>query len=303
MMRTSKVLVLGGAGMLGHRLFISLAQSPALNVFAAIRHGGDRVSWFPEPLRKRVITNIDALNDDSLVRCIEALNPDAIINCIGIVKQSPFIGDYYQTIATNSLLPHRLVRYARVKGARIIQISTDCVFDGAKGDYRETDPPAPVDLYGRSKLLGEIDYGNHLTIRTSMIGHELQNRHGLLEWFLRRTGPVSGYTRSIFNGFPTVELSRIIRDYILPHPELHGIYHLGAEPISKHDLLCLIAEIYDLPVTVKPEPGPAVDRSLNSGRFREATGYQPPGWQELIQTMRRDFETASCYLKAQRFPV
>lgn len=298
-MRTTKVLILGGTGMLGHKLFLSLAECPALNIYTTIRHGGDFVSWFPKSLRDKIITNIDALSDDSLTRCIEDLKPDVMINCIGIIKQSPLAGDYFQTIAMNALLPHRLSRYARTNGARIIQISTDCVFDGTRGNYRETDPPTPTDLYGRSKLLGEIDYGNHLTIRTSMIGHELQSRHGLVEWFLHEKRPVSGYTRSVFSGFPTVELARIIREYVLPHPELHGIYHLGAEPISKHDLLRLIADIYDYPVTVKPEPGPALDRSLNPGRFRESTGYQAPGWQGLIQTMYRDFQTASCYSKTQ----
>jgi dTDP-4-dehydrorhamnose reductase len=194
------------------------------------------------------------------------------------------------------LFPHRLALICGLAGARLIHISTDCVFDGVRGGYRETDPPSPVDLYGHSKWLGELtDYPSCLTLRTSIIGHELKGKYGLVEWMLSRQSPVSGYTNAFFSGVPTVELARIIKDYVLPNPVLSGLYHVSAEPISKFELLRLVNDRYQMGNTVVPFDDVHIDRTLISDRFREATGYRPPPWRELVKAMYHDYVESACY--------
>ena len=188
-------------------------------------------------------------------------------------------------ISINALLPHRLARLCDVVSARLVHMSTECVFAGTKALYREEESPDAKDLYGLSKYLGEVDYPHAITLRTSIIGHELDSAHGLIGWFLAQNGAVKGFTRAIFSGLPTVELARVIRDFVIPNPELHGVYHVSAEPIAKYDLLQLVAQIYEKNIVINPDDSLVIDRSLNSDRFRKITGYQPSGWPELIRRM------------------
>ena len=156
--------------------------------------------------------------------------------------------------------------------------------------YTEDDVPNAEDLYGRTKLLGEVSYSHCVTLRTSIIGHELKGRYGLIEWFLGQTGRVRGYRKAIYSGFPTIELARIISDHVLPDRELSGVYHVSSAPISKYDLLKMVAERYGKQIEIAPDEDFAIDRSLNSDRFRSRTGYSPPPWPELIDRMHRDYE-------------
>jgi dTDP-4-dehydrorhamnose reductase len=166
-----------------------------------------------------------------------------------------------------------------------VHMSTDCIFSGAKGMYTEADMSDAKDLYGRSKYLGEVDYPHAITLRTSIIGHELNGGHSLVGWFLSQQGSVKGFRRAIFSGLPTVELARVIRDHVIPHPELHGVHHVSADPINKFDLLTLISNIYGKKIDIAADDNFIIDRSLDSTRFREATGYQPPPWPELVRRM------------------
>jgi dTDP-4-dehydrorhamnose reductase len=192
-------------------------------------------------------------------------------------------------IPINSLLPHRLARLCKSAGARLIQISTDCVFLGARGMYREADIADAQDLYGRSKLLGEVDEPHAMTLRTSLIGRELASARSLVGWFLAQEGSVKGYERAIFSGMPTVELARVMRDFIIPHPDLHGVYHIAARPISKYELLKLVAAVYGKQIRIIPDRDLVIDRSLSGERFHGATGYVAPDWPELITRMH-DFQ-------------
>ena len=169
----------------------------------------------------------------------------------------------------------------------MIHVSTDCVFSGDRGGYTESDPPDAQDLYGRSKLLGEVDLPNAITLRTSIIGHELDevNSHSLIGWFLNQKGTVNGFRRAVFSGLPTVELARVIRDHVLVQPALHGLYHVAAEPINKFDLLQLVAGVYGKTISLQPCDDPVIDRSLDASRFRDATGYSAPSWPELVARM------------------
>lgn len=278
-----QILVLGCTGMLGNAVMRFLSGTDGLKVWGTARTLPDNRAALS--YADRVISGIDVENVDSLLRVMAQVQPTVVINCIGLVKQLAAADDPLQAIPVNSILPHRLARLTQTIGARLIHISTDCVFSGQRGMYRESDPADAQDLYGRSKHLGEVDYPNSLTLRTSIIGHELKGAHGLVDWFLGQSGRVHGYTRAVFSGLPTVELARVIRDHVFPRPEMRGVYHVSSEPISKHDLLQLIATEYRRENEIVEDDREVIDRSLDSSRFRQLTGYSPPAWRELVHAM------------------
>lgn len=280
-----KVLVLGVSGMLGNAVMRLFAESTGYEVVGSARSRSS-LRFLPEELSDHVICGMDVEHIDSLTSLFVKARPDVVINCIGLVKQLTEADDPLAAIPINATLPHRLARLCDVAGARLVHIGTDCVFSGAKGMYAEVDTPDAKDLYGCSKYLGEVDYPHAITLRTSIIGHELSGAHGLVEWFLAQQGSVRGFRRAIFSGLPTVELARVIRDFVLPHPELHGVYHVSAEPINKFDLLMLIAKAYEKTIGITPDDELTINRSLDSSRFRRATGYQPQPWPELVRSMR-----------------
>jgi len=284
---TRKVLVLGASGMLGNAMLRVFASSPGYAVIGSVRATSLISSALPAPSVAQIVRGVDLEKPDSLIQLFADVRPDVVINCIGLVKQLAEADDPLVALPINAMLPHRLARLCGMIGARLIHISTDCVFSGAQGMYRETDRPDAVDLYGQSKHLGEVDYPHAITLRTSIIGHELGSPHGLLGWFLSQNGRVKGFTNAIFSGLPTCEMARIIRDFVLPRPELHGVHHVSAAPITKFDLLKLIADVYAKSIEIEPDPRLVIDRSLDSSIFRRATGYAPPDWRELILQMRQ----------------
>ncbi len=282
----TRVLILGASGMLGNAMLRFFADSDGFDVIGSARSPGVLARLRPD-LRDRVRTNIDVENPDVLARLLGDVRPGVVINCIGLVKQLAQANDPLTALPINAMFPHRISRLCALVGARFVHVSTDCVFDGARGGYRESDRSDAYDLYGRSKLLGEVtDDAHAITLRTSIIGHELGSAHGLVGWFLAQTAGVRGFNRAIFSGVPTVELARIVRDHVLPHPELHGLYHVSASPIDKFTLLSTVAQAYDHAIPITPDASLVIDRSLDSTRFRQATGYEPPSWSELVHRMR-----------------
>jgi len=297
-MERKKVLILGMTGMLGHTLFARLSLYSQYHVYATARRLDGLTRRFSPELLQRVRTDVDVYDSDSILRIVSNIQPDVVINCIGVVKQAPAAGDPRTAIIINALLPHRVALVCRIAKVRMIHISTDCIFDGAKGCYSEKDTPLPVDLYGKTKLLGEVQYEHCLTLRTSIIGHELRGKYGLVEWFLSQKEKVRGYTKAIYSGFPTVEMARILGEYVIPREDLNGLYHVSSDPISKHDLLKLTADIYDKKIEIEPDDKVRCDRSLDSGQFRSVTGYVPPSWPVLIGKMQHDYITAPHYKSA-----
>jgi dTDP-4-dehydrorhamnose reductase len=278
------VLVLGVSGMLGSTLFRFSSKNQRFRVYGTMR-SEKLPNKFSDSFEARIITGVDVNNDDKLIKVFKATKPDIVINCIGVVKQLDSAKDPICIIPINSVFPHRLANLCELVGSRLIHFSTDCVFSGKKGMYSETDEIDAEDLYGRSKSLGEVDYPHAVTLRTSTIGKELGSCHGLLEWFLNQKSQVNGYKRAIFSGLTTLELSRVICDYVIPENTLHGVYQISSEPISKYDLLKLIADVYGKTVTIIPDETLTIDRSLDSTRFRTFTGYNPPSWFEMINEM------------------
>lgn len=285
-----KILILGATGMLGHVLMRHLSSLPGYEVHGTARSPAIVTKFFPSDLADHFRHDtVDAINIDSVIRALAAVEPDIVINCIGLIKQLPIAHDPLSAITINAQLPHRISLISKTAGARMIHISTDCVFNGQKGHYTENDPSNAEDLYGRTKYLGEVSYPHCITLRTSIIGHELEKGYGLVDWFLAQHGTVRGFTKAIYSGFPTIELARILSDYILPNEKLSGVYHVSSNPISKFDLLKIIAERYKKQITLKAYDNFALDRSLNGSRFCETTGYIPPQWPELIDLMYRDY--------------
>ncbi len=280
-----KVLVLGVSGMLGNAMLRTLAMDARFQVFGSAR-SAEVLKYFAAGMAEKIITGFDVENSDALAHLFARVRPQLVINCIGLVKQLASAEDPLLALPINAVLPHRLARLCELTGARLVHISTDCVFTGRKGGYFETDETDAQDLYGLSKLLGEVDYPHAVTLRTSLIGHELSNAHGLIGWFLGQTGVVKGFTQAIFSGMPTCELARVICDRVVPHPELYGVYNVAAAPISKYDLLQLVNKEYDKDIHIEPDNQLKIDRSLNPTRFNAATGYVAPTWPELIAQMR-----------------
>ena len=289
MKNKSTVLILGVTGLLGHTLFKLLSQDPKLQVFGTARQKTAK-TLFSKALTKKILVNVNVEDDRSLIAVFKKVKPDVIINCVGLIKQISSANDVLQAIPINTLLPRRLVYLTNQIKARLILVSTDCVFSGKKGNYTETDRPDCTDLYGQSKLLGEITDEPHvLTIRTGFIGHELRGGYSLVNWFLKQKGSVTGYTRAIYSGLPTIELANIIHHLVLPNPKLSGLYQIASEPISKFYLLGLIAKTYQKKVALTKSSSPKIDRSLSYAKFKKQTGYTPKSWQQLVQEMHADY--------------
>ena len=286
-----RILVLGASGMLGNAMLRVMAETDAHEIWGTARSESVK-RYFATELSERIIVGVDVEHFDTMAALFARVRPEVVINCIGLVRQLSEADDPLQALPINSLLPHRLARLCELIKARLVHVSTDCVFNGRKGNYRESDPSDAEDLYGRSKFLGEVAYPHTITLRTSIIGHELATARSLIGWFLAQQGKIKGYRRAIFSGLPTVALSRLVRDVVLPRPELSGLYHVASAPISKYDLLKLVANAYGKDIVIEPDDAVVVDHSLNAERFAAATGYVAPPWPELVAGMR-DFDRGS----------
>lgn len=282
-----KILILGATGMLGHKLMQMLSQR--YSVTGTIRDDALKLADHPLFEEMNIIGNVQADNLLSIQNALETVKPDVIINCIGIVKQLPAAQDPLPSIAINALFPHQLAHICRQKNIRLIHMSTDCVFSGRKGNYTENDHSDAEDLYGKTKFLGEVDYSGCLTIRTSIIGRELETSHGLIEWFLSQEGKtVFGYRKAIFSGLTTIALSEVICKIISDYPALQGVRQIASEPISKFDLLNIVKKKYGMTITIEPDDTVVNDRSLNPEKFRRETNIKIPSWEYMINQMYQD---------------
>jgi dTDP-4-dehydrorhamnose reductase len=279
-----KVLVIGASGMIGSTVLRVLSEKKDWRVFGSIRDESVK-RFFSAPIGECLKASVDVEYPDSLVKVLDQIRPDVVVNCAGLTKHKPEAEYPLVSIPINTLMPHRLAGLCKLVGARLIHISTDCVFSGEKGGYTEDDFADAHDIYGKSKALGEVDYPHAITLRTSTIGHELQSTYGLLDWFLLQEGRCKGYIRAIFSGLPTVVFAQVIRDVVIPHPELTGLYHVAAKPINKFELLKLIADVYGKKIDIERDDSLVIDRSLDARRFQSATGYVAPDWPELIKLM------------------
>ncbi|NSY35193.1 SDR family NAD(P)-dependent oxidoreductase [Pseudoalteromonas sp. JC28] len=284
-----KVLVLGITGMLGYSIYSNLSENKSLNVYGTLRNISGKDDYF-KGLTENLVQGVNIYDFDSVISSINNIKPDVVVNCIGLIKQHDVSKLHTEAIYVNALLPHKLAKLCSTSGAKLIHFSTDCVFTGDIGNYSEESKPDALDLYGSSKRLGEVDYGGHLTLRTSIIGHELTSNVSLVDWFLSQNGSVKGFTKAIFSGLPTAYIAKLLIDRILPNTDISGLYHLSVNPIDKFTLLSLISDIYGHNIEIYPSETFKIDRSLNSSKLRKELALNTPAWPELIEYMNMDYK-------------
>jgi dTDP-4-dehydrorhamnose reductase len=278
-----RLMVLGADGMLGHQVVASLRGR--FEIHGTLRLNEAAYADISQFLPPTAHYSVDVKDHQSVHRLLDSVRPDAVINAVGIVKQREQAEHAIPSIEINSLFPHRLACYCGAIGARLLHLSTDCVFSGRDGMYGESFPPDAQDLYGRTKLLGEVADPGSITLRTSMIGLELARRKGLIEWFLSQTGTIKGFRKAIYSGFTTIELARIIEHVLIRHPESSGVYHVASEPIDKFTLLQMLNDNLGLPIRIIPDDEFLCDRSLDGSRFRADFGYIAPSWRSMLDEL------------------
>lgn len=290
------VLIVGGSGMLGHK--VAQVLSPNYTVWATVRDQGLGLAATGIVPAERIITQTNVEDFNTLVKAVSVAKPKIIINCVGIIKQLAAAKQAIPSIEINALFPQRLNAFCGTSGIRLIHISTDCVFSGERGGYSEDDIPDAKDLYGRSKLLGEVVSDGSITLRTSIIGRALHGAEGLIEWFLAQKGKtIKGYTDAVFSGVTTETLAETIRDVVIPRPELSGLYHVSAMPINKMDLLTRFRAVAHYPVEIVMDKGPRCNRSLDSKRFSLATGWMAPDWDTMLSRLAQEVEQYEIWRK------
>jgi dTDP-4-dehydrorhamnose reductase len=279
-----RLLILGGSGMLGHQLWRGLhAQHDTWVTLRRPVADFAAHNLFDEA---KAIQFDDITDDTALERALGQAKPEAVINCVGLIKQRDEASDEALTLRVNAEFPHRLAKRCGEAGARLIHFSTDCIFAGTKGNYTESDPSDATDLYGQSKHQGEVADAHSVTLRTSVIGHELGTNLAFLDWFLsQRFQAINGYTKAIYSGFTTLEMARIVDRILTQHTDLSGVWHVASEPISKFGLLQLCREKLGWEGVIEPNDEFVCDRSLNADRFNQATGYTPPSWEAMISEL------------------
>lgn len=287
--------MLGASGMIGSAIYKKLYLESSLIVFGCMRVQNDK-KFFPLASQANLINCNDLTNKESIPYILDKVNPEVVINCAGLTKHKKEVDNLEIVMPVNATMPHQFASACDDRNIRFIHISSDCVFSGLKGKYVESDLSDALDLYGRSKALGEVCSGNAITLRTSTIGHELHTNYGLLEWFLSQDKECLGFSKAIFSGLPSVVFAEVIKDFVLPNPDLRGLYHVSTDPINKYELLELIARIYDKKIVVKQDREFTIDRSLSYEKFTAATGYKPTAWPELIEIMYKNHRVDMGYV-------
>ncbi len=297
-----KILVLGASGMLGHKVFEVLSSNKAYDTYGTVTKKASFKNKLPTKFSDKVIEGIYADKIDTVENLLIERRPDVVINCIGVIKQNGDSKNTKNCIVLNALFPQQVAEICEQINCRFITIATDCVFDGQKGTaYLDDDLPTCHDVYGMTKYLGEIRNGNALTLRTSIIGHELSSNLSLLDWFLsQNTKNTKGFTKAIFSGFPTVIFAKLLAEKIIPNKDLKGFYHISVNPISKYELLSLVAKIYHKKINIIKDSNLSINRSLNSDKLRQIIAYQPPSWEELIKNMYEDFCYSEFYIEKRK---
>lgn len=282
-----RILILGGTGMLGHTLW-QYFSSRFPDTYTTIRQSRTVYEKHELFVGDKVIDSVDVVDFSMLTGIMKCIKPDFILNCIGVTKRRKEADMAIHALTLNAMLPHKLLEWGQNNSAKVVNFSTDCVFDGEQGNYTEESPTNATDLYGKTKALGEIRGANALTLRSSFIGTELHDGTELLEWFLSQTGWVKGFKNAIYSGLTTVELSRVLENIMMHHPDATGVYNVSSDPISKFDLLMLIKEKMNLGVKIVPDETVKCNRSLDSTKFRNEFSYTPPAWKVMVEELSSD---------------
>ncbi len=279
-----KILIIGGDGMLGHQLLSSLQHKHDVRV--TLRQDLAAYQQYGLFHAENSYAGIDVRRAEDLIPVMADFNPQAVINAGGVVKQRQAAKEVIPSLEINALFPHRLALLCKMVGARMIQFSTDCIFSGKQGQYTENDPSDAEDIYGKSKYLGEVHEPHCLTLRAPFIGLELSRNTALVEWFLAQRGKIKGFTRAIYSGLTTIELSRVVEKILLEFPDLTGLWHISSAAINKYELLRIFSQLLERDdVQIEADDHFSCDRSLASQRFIAATGYKAPSWPDMLSEL------------------
>ena len=281
-----RILILGASGLIGHKLYEKLTERFG-DVWGTLHRDRSEFEACKLFESEQIIDNVDVKQFEKLTGIMHVINPDVVLNCVGITKRREEINDPTQAIGVNAMFPHQLADWAQENGKRVIHFSTDCVFDGSIGDYREDSPTTGPDEYGRTKALGEIRYPHSLTIRSSFIGRELDVFSELLEWVLAQEGKtIRGFTNALYSGVSTIVMSQIVGDIIESYPDLGGLYQLATPtPISKYDLLCLARDKFGMNIEIVPDDSFVIKPTLDGTRLRNEMSLQLPSWPEMMEEL------------------
>jgi dTDP-4-dehydrorhamnose reductase len=267
--------------MLGHQVASRLIKNKKFIVRGTSNNNVDKNLF---NLKVKIDQKINIINFKKVTVILKKFKPNFVINCAGVVKKNPDVNNLIKLYSTNSDFPKNLEKLSNLLNYKIIHFSTDCVFNGKKGNYTENDKSNANDHYGISKKLGEIKSKNCLTIRTSIIGHENnKKKYGLLEWFLSQNKSCYGYKKCFFTGLTTNEISKFVEKVISKKKFLNGLYHIHSKKISKFELLKKISKIYKKKIEIKINLSNQIDRSLISRRNLDF--YKTPSWNRMIKEM------------------
>lgn len=286
-----RVCILGSGGMLGHMLVRVLSETH--DVYGTSKQVWSATSGLAKFLSKeKWIAGVDAKDITTVSDFFREHQFDVVINCIGVVKQRGHRTSEDEMIEVNAQFPHKLSSICDASGARLIHISTDCVFSGNKGNYLVTDNPDPIDIYGSSKLAGEIVDDHNLTIRTSHVGRELTNFTSLFEWILNNRGKsVVGYSNAIYSGLTTFSLSVVINSLLTTGSSINGLVHVASSPINKFQLITELNNRLGLGLDIKTDESVVLNRSLRPSDQITQLGIEIPSWDQMLDNFCADQAT------------
>ena len=286
-----RVCILGSGGMLGHMLVRVLSE--AHDVYGTSKQEWSATSGLAKFLSKeKWISGVDVKEITTVSDLFREHQFDVVINCIGVVKQRGHRTSEEEMIEVNAHFPHKLSSICGASGARLFHISTDCVFSGSKGNYAVTDSPDQIDIYGSSKLAGEIVDDHNLTIRTSHVGRELTNFTSLFEWILNNRGKkVVGYSKAIYSGLTTFSLSVVIDSLLTTGSSIKGLVHVASSPINKFQLVTELNNRLGLDIDIEIDESVVLNRSLLSSDEITQLGIEIPSWDQMLDNFCEDQAT------------
>ena len=284
-----KILILGGNGMIGHKMYQTISKIHK-DTWVTLRKSLTSYSYSEIYNPEKVIDNIDLINFQTISNQLNKINPDIVVNACGITIRRGIETLKSNSIILNSALPHFLNEWVTSNNKRLIHFSTDCVFTGAKGDYIDNDNKDAYDLYGSTKSMGEvIDSKFAITLRGSMIGSELENKTELFEWFLKqKSKTIKGFNKVIYSGITTTKMAEIVLKLIDQFPNLSGVYNISSKPISKFELLKLWNNLFDINANIEIDNSYTSNKNLISDNFYRTISMEQPDWVELSSQLNID---------------
>jgi len=283
-----KILILGAGGMLGHKLYQTLSKTYD-DVIPVFRKNKEHYHKFNLYKPEKMIGNTDVTDQSKLLAVLNSVKPDIICNCIGKTTRKINSEDSQSVIYLNSFLPHFISKWSSENNSYFIHFSTDCVFSGKNGPYKPNDFRDSRDLYGLSKILGETNSKYGLTIRTSIVGREIENQTEFFEWiFSSKNKSVSGYKNVFYSGVTTNYLSEVVAQLITKDSKSHGLLQVASPPISKLNLIKKVNSLFGLGMKINTDASKVSNKILSPVKFTITSGIKTQTWDEMLNTLKKE---------------